>query len=371
MSEFDEIFHRWNPRLELVDNKGNIMTNVEGISSAGFNTSLFFDRIGGGLLFDSSVVTRRLPKNIFITHPHGDHVWNIVKQLSNYEGDEKVNIYCPAPIKERLIAYIEAGFRLSVGGEKELKIHNKYEIIPLSPGEYKVILENVAYKLDVIKCDHPVPCDAYGFSEIRKRRKPIYDKIVMKKFGEKINETFMALPKAEQTEKNRENIFKKYLTLLIKEDIKDALSKGLPKPVVYETYEYPLFLVCGDTTHKIFSEDEPRYYDPRFKKYPYIFVECSFVKPEDKKKAKKDKHMHWDNLRPIIEANSNNKFILMHFSRRDRIEEIRTYIDVSKFSNLYLFLPKTTMDRFLSSLSKLTSDEILKLINPINPFNAT
>lgn len=368
MAEFDEIFHRWNPRLKLIDDKGNVMTNVEGISSAGFNTSLFFDRVGGGIMIDSSIVTRRLPKYIFITHQHGDHIWNIVKQLSNYDGDEKVTIFCPNPMKERLISYIDAGFRLSVGGEGKLKIHDKYEIIGVSPGEQIVELGNVLYKLDVIRCDHPVPCDAYGFSEIRKRRKPIYDKIVMQSFGKQMNYDFLALPEDKQTEVSREKIFKKYLTLLIKEDIKDAISKGLPKPETNETYEHPLFLVCGDTTHKIFTEKEEKHYDPRFKKFPYIFVECSFVKPEDKKKAKKDKHMHWDNLCPIIEANPDNKFVLMHFSRRDRIDEVRSYIDASKYHNLYLFLPDTSMDKFLGSLSKLSKEEILNLIEPSDPF---
>lgn len=358
MAEYDEIFHRWNPRINLRNNDGNIITTVEGMSFAGFNTSLYFDRLG--IMIDSSIVTRRLPKYIFITHQHGDHIWNIVKQLSNYEDSDKVYIYCPAKIKKILDDYIVLGFRLSTNNDQDL-IKTKYQIVPLAEEEKLITLGKASYKLEIFKCKHSVTSYGYGFIEIRTNLKPEYKKMMYDKYGESLDNEFKLLSEDKQNEDEFITIEKKYLHLFMSELMKDCRKNNIPKPDTKSTYENPLFLVCGDTTHDVFD-------DKRFTKYKYIFVECSFTADDDIKKAKHDKHMHWNHLKEIIKENPTNNFILMHFSRKYKFAEIENIIGPKKYPNVYLFTPKLTMPDFLMSLSKMTPDEILHLIDPIDPF---
>jgi len=97
--------------------------------------------------------------------------------------------------------------------------------------------------------------------------------------------------------------------------------------------DVPLFCFLGDTDHKVMSNEYAKLI-----KYQTIIVECTFFEPENKKDAKKDKHMYWDNLIPFIRSHPEIKFILYHFSCRYKPQEIITFFTKCGFSNVVPFV---------------------------------
>ncbi len=58
--------------------------------------------------------------------------------------------------------------------------------------------------------------------------------------------------------------------------------------------------------------------------FPVIAVECTFFKEKDKD-IKHSKHIHWDDLKPIVEQNPHIYFIIVHFSMRYSVGEIEEF----------------------------------------------
>jgi ribonuclease BN (tRNA processing enzyme) len=144
------------------------------------------------------------------------------------------------------------------------------------------------YKIEAIRCNHGcIPTTGYGFSECRERIKDEY--LVTNETGKRVCKF------------GREEMAKKKA---------DGTLADL-KEVVYT----PMFAYICDTDHKVFESDGKNE-GYKLEKYPVIMIECTFYAPEDKKKAKKDKHMHWDNLSVYIAAHPEKYFKLIHYSQR-------------------------------------------------------
>jgi hypothetical protein len=100
---------------------------------------------------------------------------------------------------------------------------------------------------------------------------------------------------------------------------------------VSEMIEVPLFCVMGDTTHAVFADESVF-------SYRTIIVECTFLVDKDMKHAKKDKHMHWNNLKPIVLAHPAIHFILIHFSARYSPDEIDAHFARENIPNITPFI---------------------------------
>jgi ribonuclease BN (tRNA processing enzyme) len=135
--------------------------------------------------------------------------------------------------------------------------------------------------ITTFECHHPVPTLGYGISEIRKNLKPIYRD-------------------ATQTELEQLKI--------------DGVDICEDKTVNH-------FVFLGDTTHQVFAKN------PSILTYRNVIVECTFFDLRDVKRAKVDKHMHWENLKPIIMANPGVHFILIHFSLKYRYSVISSFFE--------------------------------------------
>lgn len=101
--------------------------------------------------------------------------------------------------------------------------------------------------------------------------------------------------------------------------------------------ETPLFCFLGDTDHRVLSTEEPK-----LLKYQTIIIECTFINPDELKKAKKDKHMHWKNLANFVARHSDITFILYHFSCRYKSYEIQDHFLTVGLSNVIPFAKTTT-----------------------------
>ena len=78
---------------------------------------------------------------------------------------------------------------------------------------------------------------------------------------------------------------------------------------VTSQHEEPLFCFMGDTTAAVFDA-----YTDLCGQHKIVVVECSFIDDQSLERAETTKHMHWNHLRPIVEAHPNTFFVLTHFS---------------------------------------------------------
>jgi len=233
------------------------------------------------MMLDCGVISKHTPETIFITHGHMDHSGQIHKTIIDV-GVVKPIIYAPMSITPMIKATIDAFYILSTNNITP-KIHDKYILEDVKPNtQIHTIIKNKPWLIDVIKCFHTVPTVGYGFIERRKRLLPKYK-----------NLTGQDLCKLK---KNGTNIM--------------------------ELYDMPIFCFLGDTYHIILENNIT---NSVIKKYPTVMIECTFLKDEHIKKAEKTRHMHWKFLYPFIKNNTQQEFILYHFSAIYTFDEINIF----------------------------------------------
>jgi ribonuclease Z len=54
-----------------------------------------------------------------------------------------------------------------------------------------------------------------------------------------------------------------------------------------------------------------------------LLIECSFLAPEDRDRAREYEHLHLEDFLERAELFENEVIVLTHFSQRYRVEEIR------------------------------------------------
>ena len=89
--------------------------------------------------------------------------------------------------------------------------------------------------------------------------------------------------------------------------------------VLFEEVLKPLVLFAFDTTIKAFHDT------PELLTYKTIVTECTFLYPEHQELAVSSMHIHWKDIRPIIESHPNVTFILTHFSARYTDSDIESF----------------------------------------------
>ena len=99
--------------------------------------------------------------------------------------------------------------------------------------------------------------------------------------------------------------------------------------------EIPIFCYIGDTDHRVLVTEKAK-----LEKYIIIIIECTFIFPEDKKKAKKDKHMYVEYLNVFAESHPLTTLILYHFSLRYNYKTITEFFASQKIVNLIPFVNK-------------------------------
>jgi len=93
---------------------------------------------------------------IFITHLHGDHflgLAGLVQTLSLMDRKDKLEVYCPAGMKERIESYLSIPFYTLTF---EVKVHE------LKSSDE---LRHEDYRIKTCEVDHPVPALAYALIE--------------------------------------------------------------------------------------------------------------------------------------------------------------------------------------------------------------
>ena len=145
--------------------------------------------------------------------------------------------------------------------------------------------------VEVVHCEHSVPCVGYGVSERKSRLKDQYKGMQGKDIGK------------------------------LKKDGVEVTEQVLE----------PLFLFMGDTSGSVFRSQ------PHLMRYPVIITECTFLHEEHRANAERTKHTMWSDLEPIVREHPSTTFVLIHFSHRHRPHEICEFFEELALANVVPF----------------------------------
>ena len=265
----------------------NTPYTIIGYSQAARHTGFYIPELR--IALDIGVPSNHSPEYIFITHGHLDHCCCLPNSIID-TGTIQPQIFVPKSCEEQVRNYIHHTFVLTKNTPNP-KIHNKYTMYGVIPEDrIGIQIKKMPYIIDIIKSNHTVPCLSYGFNEIRTKLKEEYKDCTQEELERKKHENYE-------------------ITYMI---------------------EVPQFCFVGDTDEKILT-------NTILKKFPTIIIECTFLYDEHIKIAKKDKHMHWNNLEKYINDNPEITFILIHFSARYTKDEITAFFDNKKKDNIVIW----------------------------------
>jgi ribonuclease Z len=270
---------------------------LKGWSRAALRTNFYIPELR--VMLDAGLSSNISPDYILITHCHSDHTASIPFYL--YTRHKKIAIFSPPESYERIDNYIKSLHFMSANIDDEdlLDVAKLYDMIPAYEGETEILIgekseeytdsngnKQVKYKggkpmkVEIIKCDHGVPCVGYGLIENRIKLKPEYEHLQGKEIG---------------------------------------VLKKLGIDINYKV-DFPFFCYLGDTSHEVLK-------DKRIEKYLTLMIECTFILPDEHNNAILTKHIHWEYLKPYVLTHPNTNFILYHFSQRYKPEQIKEFFD--------------------------------------------
>ena len=242
------------------------------------------------IMLDCGVPTVSSPENIFITHPHFDHMSQLTQIIMSSQHSRKQkshvipSIYVPAASHEEIKLMIDATLQASKGTKKSYD-GALYKIIPVTT-KFPINVCNSKWEVTPIKCYHTRPCIGYGFTEKRNKLFPEFAKL--KEEHDLEHEKDPSKPKGQTV-------------------LNELAQAGVK---LSDKINYPLFCFLGDTNEKIL-DDEQLY------NWKLIFIECTFIFDENLQEAAKTRHMHWKYLRPYIMSRPDTTFVLYHFSMQN------------------------------------------------------
>jgi ribonuclease Z len=262
--------------------KGSNKTTLIGRSRAGDGTSFCIPELKW--MFDvGALVQGWKPKVVFVSHCHSDHI-HYLTRITN-----EVNpptIYLPeeaAPfVKAHFIAHQQMTDCMT---EAESQNGGKYAVDhilrPTKPGEEIAIRQGGSeFIVRTVAMHHRVPC--LGYSVFQK--------------NSRLKDEYIGLPGVE---------------------IGKLRKQGVE---VTTSFEEPFICFMGDTTAAAF-ENNPEI----LRQHKFVVVECSFIDDASLDRAEFTKHMHWESLRPYVEAHPDTMFLLTHFSLKYSILTVRKF----------------------------------------------
>lgn len=251
--------------------------SISGFSRAAYRTGFYIPELD--ILLDAGPQNFNHPSSIFITHTHGDHIANLpFTFIGDENGNHFIQLYAPKQAELYLRKYISCLFEVN-------SLQSQYEVICNDWYQYngydtytifRTLLNKSLFEIEVILCDHSIPTISYGFSLVKQKLKPEY-------FG------------------------------MSTKDIGKLRKSGVE--ITHEVVEKKFTFIC-DTSIAVMTTY------PQILNYPVIFIECTFLYPEEMENAIQTKHIHWLDIEPYVINNPNSIFVLIHFSLRYKEEEI-------------------------------------------------
>lgn len=243
---------------------------IEGVSIAGHES---FYKVPG---FHALLEFGRAPDDtvgyatVCLTHGHLDHAAGLAHHASRrtLQGLPPARVFAPEAAVPDLEAWLAISHRLE---NVDYGVH----VTPAVPGRTVALRNDLELKF--LPGRHRVPTVGYLFSETRRKLKNEYLDLP----GERI-----AALRAGGVEVTRREVA-------------------------------PLLAYPGDCGPAIFDA-APELFSARV-----LLIECSFLLPEDRDRARVYEHLHLDDFLERAAAFQNEVIVLTHFSQRYRPEEIR------------------------------------------------
>ncbi|PYQ34078.1 MAG: hypothetical protein DMF55_10275 [Acidobacteria bacterium] len=206
---------------------------------------------------------------VCLTHGHLDHAAGLAHHASRRRltGLPAARVFAPEEAVPDLEAWLAISQRLE---DVDYGAH----VTPAVPGE-RIMLRN-DLELKFLPGRHRVPTVGYLFSEIR----------------HKLEQEFQGLEGAEIAELRRSG------------------------REVTRREEIPLLGYPGDCGPEVFDAA------PELFRARVLLIECSFLAPEDRDRAREYAHIHLDDIAERASFFENEAIVLTHFSLRYRPEEI-------------------------------------------------
>lgn len=260
------------------------------------------------------------PLCIFLTHTHADHIHALTEILftkaaaaaAKAANTSMTQVYFPAAAETTLRQYLQAFYQLiqdddndDEGDREEIDIELQYgfQLRPLKFNQEITLPKAKSgedFILRTVECCHRKVCLGYSIFQRRMVLKQEYRTIPGPELGK--------LAKAGAQLKER----------------------GPLEPVI-------CFL--GDTTATVFQR-----HAEILQQHTAIAVECTFWEAEDVPRAAQTKHMHWNDLRPVVDGHPRTLFLLQHFSLKHGtlqwMNRMRDYNSQSGHFNVHPMLPQ-------------------------------
>jgi ribonuclease Z len=234
---------------------------IQGFSQAANKTG--FAIFSLRLLFDAGIPTQKTPQIVLLTHSHSDHSFNIPCVAMGHK--KQCPIYCPHEMEEPLKLLCRAS--QSLNDCVSLIEQDQVSTIGVTPGE-TILYKNI--KINVVKCCHSVPTVGFELVETK-------------------------------------NILKPEFVGLSSSFLKQQKSQGVD---ITEKKDVSKFTFLGDTTIDVFQ-------DRSILESPVIMIECTILDQEvSPDETYRRGHIHWEQLKPVIESSPDTLFVIIHISKR-------------------------------------------------------
>ena len=242
-----------------------------------------------GALLDAGGSASRHPKVIFMTHTHSDHVFTLT-QFTHSRELRNVKIYVPQPALPLVQDYLDSYGRLITMNHKDNNDDSnddpdqpRYTLVGVSPGD-EVTLRQAGkdFVVKIVECVHRIDCIGYSIWEQRHTLKPEYQGLPGREIGQ------------------------------LKKQGVEITTASL----------HPLLCYLGDTTAQVFDKHPELLRD-----HSRVVVECSFLDSDSQPNAVRTQHMHWFDLKPIVQAHPSTLFVVTHFSLKYSALLLRTFFN--------------------------------------------
>jgi ribonuclease Z len=232
----------------------------------------------------------KFASHVFVTHCHGDHSGSIMNVISRHLLPD---FYMPEESCDEAAAMLDAYVHFKLFNRFDTLLPS-YTLHRMKGGQSFPLPKSKDKVVDTFSCTHSVPTVGFGFSVNKKALKP----------------EFQGKPGKELGKLRKEGVELDY------------------------TKKVKMFAFLGDTSAGIFETDEVK--SGALFEYPLVFIECSFLgdDPDDRKRADKTKHMHWEDLKPVVQKNPQTFFVLIHFSLRYSEVFIREFFEKEGIPNV-------------------------------------
>jgi ribonuclease Z len=230
--------------------------NIQGYSRSTYRTGYLIQPFN--IYLDAGLSSPIPPNLILLSHSHLDHNAELYSLLIKGK-----NTPVMLPNSELTVTQLLLNNFHTLNSGKIKKYSNWRPIVEKN---FKCTINKKNFIINTFTLDHSVNCQAYSIDTENYKLKDEYKGLTGKELG------------------------------ILKKEVE-----------ITEKYNVPMLLFVSDTGKSILSTLP-------FSHYPLVIIECTFIEDNDYQESVKKRHLHINDLLPIVKICNNTTFIFGHFS---------------------------------------------------------